>query len=184
MCHKNITKQWQQNSLWHLWWIFSWKMTDFQPTLTLSRMKGKPSANKNEREKFKPFCVYIWIRVNFISILFSWDDLFPLGLSLCFWMGWQVSDSSADSSVSCRKRTGEHRIAPPLDNELGFWMQPRFLQDKPQCDRLVVDEATHPEDFLYQGLLLVYLLYIVQRRQKKSSGLSLTKAVTCTRHPR
>lgn len=165
-----------QNSLWHLQQVFSWQMSYFQPTLTLHGTQGKSSTNSNQREKSKLFCIYIWTRVNFISRVCSWDDLFPLRLSICFWTGWQANDSGPDSSISCRNRTGESCVVSPLDNELDFWMQPRFLQDKPWCDRLVLDEATQPKDFLYPGSLPTYLLYIVQRRQEKSCIRALGSA--------
>lgn len=133
--------------------IFSWKicfLKNLQPTLTPFGTKGKLGTNNNGREKSKPFGMFIWIRVNFISRLYSWGDMFPF-ISFC--TGWQANDSRADRSISCRNRTGEHFHVSPLDNEPEFWMQPGFSQDKQWCDRLVVDEATQPEDLFYiQGL--------------------------------
>lgn len=162
-------------------------MSYFQPTLTLYGTKGKSSTNNNWREKPKPFCMYIWIRVNVISRVYSWDDLFPLRLSIRFWMGWQANDSGADSSISCRNRTGERCIVSPLDNELDFLLQPRFLQDKPRYDRLVVDEATQPEDFLYvfTNIPTIYSAKKAGKVLHKSFRLSRQQiSVSCKRLPR
>lgn len=61
---------------------------------------------------------------------------------------------TAELTALLAAETGQAKgIVSPLNNELDFRVQPRFLQDKPQCDRLVVDEATQPEEFFYiQGL--------------------------------
>lgn len=82
----------------------------------------------------------------------SWDDLFPLRHSLCFWRGWQ--GMTAELTALLAAEIGQAKAAvSPLNNELDFSMQPRFLQDKPWCDRWVVDEATQPRDFFcIQGL--------------------------------
>lgn len=67
-------------------------------------------------------------------------------------MGWQ--GMTAELTALLAAETGQVKaVVSPLNNELDFGMQPRFLQDKPQRDRLVVDEATQREDFFYvQGL--------------------------------
>lgn len=45
---------------------------------------------------------------------------------------WWPSDRRADSSISCRSRTGQSRLFTSLGNELSYRTQPRFQQDELQ----------------------------------------------------
>lgn len=45
---------------------------------------------------------------------------------------WWLSDRRADSSISCRSRTGRSRLPISLGNKRSFRRQPRFQQDELQ----------------------------------------------------
>ena len=90
-----------------------------------------------------PFAVNLdtWRRAFSSTSSLLFEQLMPLG---CFtscitfkafiisedW--WWPSDRRADSSISCRSRTGQSRLFTSLGNELSFRRQPRFQQDELQ----------------------------------------------------